>query len=220
MCPFLKASGAMLCPPRRCSLAWKALLLAAIMLPFPWVRISCVETRRDGTVQVSDTVTQTGLQAMVGDGTVGGDWLSGLAGLAAPSASATSARPKAAERALQPLMVGHVAALAVGLVGVWVVPRTRRGMILRIASGVALAALAVQFAIGLPLEQKLRADPSSRSAHRTPADQTGVAITTTYTPWFWIALGATATATGLSWFGGCVPRREAAVKGEPPIEEV
>ena len=50
--------------------AWRCLLLAAVMLPFPWVRVSCVQTQPDGKRIVGMSVSQTGIQAMYGGATL------------------------------------------------------------------------------------------------------------------------------------------------------
>lgn len=182
--------------------AWRCLLLAAVMLPFPWVRISCVETRPDGKKTVGTTVTQTGIQATYGGATL--DQGNGNLPLdnvfpgmnAVPAQGLMGNAQIHTESKPQPMMILYVAALVFGIAGVWMFADRDRHKVIRTASVAALLTLGIQTGWGLPLVSKT-------TAGAAPGGAMPASIEVSYSPWFWVAVGSTVASVVLAFVNFC-----------------
>lgn len=177
--------------------AWRCLLLAAVTLPFPWVRVSCVESRPDGKRVVGMSVSQTGIQAMYGGATLDQGNGNGPLGGLFPGANPMPARGlngggMQADSTPQPMMIVYVIALVVGIAGVWLFADRERPGLIQTASVTALVMIGIQSGLGLPLASK-----TARGA--APGGVIPMSIEVAYTPWFWVAIGATAASAVLAF---------------------
>ena len=198
--------------------AWRCLLLAAVMLPFPWVRVSCVETRPDGKKTVGTSVTQTGLQATYGGATLDqGNGNAPLGGLF-PGANPMPAQglmgngQEKADSKPQPMMILYVAALVFGVAGVWMFADRDRPKVIRTASVAALLTLGIQTGWGLPLVSKT-------TAGAAPGGAMPVSIEIRYEPGFWVAVGATVASVVLAFVEFGARSNPAPFAEKPPKDD-
>jgi hypothetical protein len=163
------------------------LLLALVALTLPWVNLSCGEHPPGRPRKEYFSVTQSVLQAVYGGTSF---HLGSMSEEEARSLGPGQRKPDGA-----PLLIVYGAVMALRLsTGLFVRGRRRRAAAMGVCSVVALAVIAIQLRLGLPLAREFGA----RSGQPDPLYHLYVELH--YTPWFWLALGATSITPFTVWF--------------------
>ncbi|MFN0053324.1 MAG: hypothetical protein ACKV0T_14165 [Planctomycetales bacterium] len=174
-----------------------ALLLALVLFPLPWIRVSCGEHSPGQQRKVYFSATQSGLQATYGGITYHPGTMN------EQQAQSQGAGRKEAGGA--PLLVIYALLLLAGIVAsIKVRSEVVRLKSMLACSAGALALLVTQVAIGFPLK------PKNGTSSGTPDPLYHLFLEMHYTLWFWLALAATIAALGLvgiDWWRR--PRQEA-----------
>lgn len=173
------------------------LLLALLAFPLPWINLGCGEQPPGRPRKEYFSVTQSGLQASYGGTTLHAGSMSEAEALSL----GLSKRPLDGA----PLLFVYAAVTALGLVaGLFMRRRRGRARVMGACSVAALVILLIQLRVGLPLAREFRV----RSGAPEPLYHLYMELH--YTPWFWLAIVATAVTPlavwaahrpgGLSWY--------------------
>jgi DNA-directed RNA polymerase subunit RPC12/RpoP len=176
---------------RRRLLTPSLLLLAMLTLPLPWTEVQCTGPNQQAGKAIA---SQTGIQVLAGGLTVRAEMEDAARRQLAPG----QAGADRLDIGPAPLVAVFLVAVLIALVfALGVQPARPRAALVFAAGGSGLVALLGQIAAGFPVEQTLH-----RAFSNLPENMRGLALLYEVrpTPWFWLAIGATAAGLAAAVF--------------------